>query len=142
MTLYSSRGVALQYKKAGSRGFYLTTRTLNLGKAQRLSLQCVVRSKTRGFHHRVSLRSKISHVQPPAFESLGPSRGTPCSCDTKSIDMVHLDACPAPLDACPAPPGCLACSSWSACSAPPRVLALLLMVLSDHIGWGFGVVGV
>jgi hypothetical protein len=29
----------------------------------------------------------ISHIQPPAFESLGPSRGTPCSCDTKSIDI-------------------------------------------------------
>jgi hypothetical protein len=56
--------------------------------------------------------------------------------------LLHLDACPAPLDACPTPPGCLACSFWSACSAPPRVLALLLMVLSDHVGWGFGVVGV
>jgi hypothetical protein len=44
----------------------------------------------RGFRHRVSLRSKISHVQPPAFESLGPSHGTLCSCDTKSIDNRYL----------------------------------------------------
>jgi hypothetical protein len=66
--------------------FYLTTRALNLGKARRLSMQCVMRSTTRDFRCRVLLRSKISHVQPPAFESLGPSRGTPCSCDTKSID--------------------------------------------------------
>jgi hypothetical protein len=62
-------------------------RALNLGKARCLSLKCVVRSMTRGFRHRVSLRSKISHVQSPAFESLGPSRGTPCSCDMKSIDI-------------------------------------------------------
>jgi hypothetical protein len=41
--------------------------------------------------------------------------------------LLHLEACPAPLDAWPAPLG---------------VLALLQMVLSDHVGWGFGVVGV
>jgi hypothetical protein len=69
--------------------FYLTTRALNLGKARCPSLQCVVRSTTQGFRHHVLLRSKISHVQPPAFESLGPSCGTPCSCDTKSIDIWH-----------------------------------------------------
>jgi hypothetical protein len=67
-------------------------RALNLGKARCLSQQCVVRSTTRGFRHPILLRSKISHIQPPAFESLGPSRGTPCSCDTKSIDIrqVHM----------------------------------------------------
>jgi hypothetical protein len=41
------------------------------------------------FGCRVSLRSKISHVQPPTFESLGPSRGTPCPCNTKSSDIWH-----------------------------------------------------
>jgi hypothetical protein len=66
---------------------YLTTTALNLGKARRPSLQCIVRSMTRGFRHRDSLQSKISHIQPPAFESMGPSRGTPCSCNTKSIDI-------------------------------------------------------
>jgi hypothetical protein len=64
-------------------------RALNLGEARRLSLQCIMRSTTQGFRHRVSLRSKISHIQPPAFESLGLSRGTLCSCDTKSIDIWH-----------------------------------------------------
>jgi hypothetical protein len=44
---------------------------------------------SQGFRRRVLLRSKISHVQPPAFESLGPSRGTPCSCETKSIDSFY-----------------------------------------------------
>jgi hypothetical protein len=62
-------------------------RALNLGKARYLSLQCVVRSTSRGFRRHILLRSKISHVQPPAFESLGPSCGTPCSCDTKFIDI-------------------------------------------------------
>jgi hypothetical protein len=45
-------------------------RALNLGKAWRPSLQCVVRSITRGFRHRVSLRSKISHVQAPVVDLL------------------------------------------------------------------------
>jgi hypothetical protein len=39
------------------------------------------------------------------------------------------------LDACPAPPGCLACSSWSACPAPPVGSApcAQLVLLFDHL---------
>jgi hypothetical protein len=63
-------------------------RALNLDKLG-VSLSCAVLSGVSRLPSSCFVAILISRVQPPAFESLGPSCGTPCSCDTKSPDNLN-----------------------------------------------------
>jgi hypothetical protein len=62
-------------------------KALNLGKARCLSLQCVVLSGVLRLPSPCFVAVQDLTCKPPAFESLGPSCGIPCSCDTKSINI-------------------------------------------------------